>query len=114
MLSRDLKNVATKLIKKFGSIGSLITKGESNPITGEDAAPISLEEVEYFIEYYETSQLIENRIIAGDAKVIFVRVDEPHTDMIFQDVNLSKWAILSIKPIEAQDLKIVYECHIRK
>lgn len=115
MLSVDLNNVAIELIKEFGSVGSFIKNDQSiDPITQEPTGESSTLSVEYYIEYYKAKEFVENRIVAGDAKLLFTLEEEPKTDWSFKDVHLQVWNILSISPIEAQDLKIVYEAHIRK
>jgi len=116
LLSTDLNNVAIELISEFGSVGKFIKNDESiDPITQEVTGSSSEIDVEYYIEYYQAKEFIENRIIAGDAKLLFtLNNEEPKTDWSFRDVHLHTWNILSVAPIESQDLKIVYEAHVRK
>ena len=115
MLSIDLNNVAIELIKEFGSIGKFIKNDQvTDSITQEKTGASSEIDVEYFIEDYQPKEFVENRIIAGDAKLTFTLTEEPKTDWSFRDVHLQPWNILSIAPIEAQGLKVVYEAHIRK
>ena len=115
MLSTDLNSVAIELIKEFGSVGKFDKNDQTiDSITQLKTGESSKVDVEYYVEYYDAKEFIENRIIAGDAKLLFTLEEEPKTDWNFKDVHLQNWNILSISPIEAQDLKIVYEAHIRK
>lgn len=115
LLSLDLQVVATDLIKEFGAIGTfLFNDNEPDPITGVKSGSSSEIEVEYFRTFYETKDLIENRILSGDAKILFVSKSKPKTNWSFKDSNFTEWNVLSFTPIEAQGLMIVYEGHIRK
>ena len=115
MLSTDLNYVAIELIKEFGSVGKFIKNDQViDPITQEPSGESSEIEVEYYVEYYDAREFIENLITTGDAKLLFTLGEEPKTNWSFKDVHLQNWNILSVSPIEAQDLKIVYQAHIRK
>lgn len=115
MLSTDLNNVGIELIKEFGSVGKFIKNDVTiDSITQETIGTPTEISVEYYVEYYKAKEFVENRIIAGDAKLLFTLNEEPKTDWSFKDVHLHVWNILAIAPTEAQGLKIVYEAHIRK
>jgi len=113
--SSGMINVATNLIDEFGAMGTLILNdNQIDPITGEKSGTSSEIPVQYFRTYYEDNELIENRIINGDARIIFVLDKKPETNWSFIDSDGLKWAILSITPTEGQGVNIVYEAHIRK
>ena len=114
MLSNNLQLVAIELITEFGSNGLLNINGaKPNPITGEGGTTAQID-IKYYREYYESRELVEGLILNGDAKILTVLAMEPKTDYSFVDDTAVKWGIVSITPIEAQGLKIVYEIHIRK
>jgi beta-galactosidase GanA len=110
-----LKSVAIDLIKEFGSVGYFITSQTIDPISGVVSGTDTTVSVTYYREYYSTKDLIENRILAGDAKLTFVSDNTPMQDWKFVDDVGDQWTIvIPPKPTEAQGLKIVYEAQIRK
>lgn len=110
-----MKNVAAGLIEQFGGTGKLIVNDDPpDPITGIGGGNGTEIEVKYFRELYEDNELVENRIINGDARLIITMDQEPKTDWSFSDSEGILWNILAIAPIEAQEMNVVYQFHIRK
>ena len=116
LVSDDLKNVSIELLKEFGSVGKLLKNDNTtDPISGFISGVSSEIEVTYFREFFESKELVENMILSGDAKILFVLDEEPMANWSFIDSDLVVWNLVSPPvPTEAQGLKIAYEGHIRK
>jgi len=112
-----LKKMAANLTgaSGFGDKGVFIMNdAPADPITGLSSGTNTEVAIEYFREYYEDRELIENRIINGDARLMVVMDTKPKTDWRFKDSAGKVWNIISITPIESQGVDIVYQVHIRK
>lgn len=113
--STGMVKVATDLIHKFGAEGKLVHNDNNiDPISGIVTGVSTTEDIEYFRTFYEDRELIDNRIINGDGKLLVVLDHNIKDNWTFEDHSGEKWDIISTTPIEAQDLNIVYELHIRK
>ncbi len=113
-------SVADELITEFGSrdkgsgIGKIQLMLPPDPITGTGGGIDREIEIRYSIRYFETRELIDDRIIAGDAYIAFVLAESITKDSKFVSDQGVVWNIQNITEPETQGLKIVNKVHIRK
>ena len=110
-----MKVSAAKIIKNFSAKGFLLKNDDvTDPVTGIESGTKTEITVDYFREYYENYQLIDDRIIGGDAYLLISTDVIPLMDWQFRDADGVKWNIMAITPTEANGVKIIYSVHIRK
>ena len=110
-----MKVSAASIINNFSATGYLIHNDiTTDPISGIKSGTATETEVDYFREYFEDYQLIDDRILGGDATLLLVTDVKPEVTWGFRDASNDVWGIVSVTPIEANDVKIVYQIHVRK
>ena len=110
----DMHKVAIDLINSdFGATGKLLQKSAEvlNLDTFEMESTEKEKTIEYYLQAFESRELIENKIKEGDAK-LFTFV-EPDDKDIFIDEYAEKWEIVNnqITPIYK---KTAFITHVRK
>jgi hypothetical protein len=104
LLKDDLAEVAKDLIDTFGGKGFFLAKGDTayDPFMGTQTGDRELIPVKYVIKHYTAKELVEGKILSGDA-VIKVYI-EPKEDWLFRDAYDDEWTIVNggIVPNELQ------------
>jgi hypothetical protein len=117
LLKDDLAEVATDLIREFGSDGTLVKNDHTiDPISGIETGTPTTVSVKYFIEPFGAKDLIEGRIIAGDSKLYLDSSVKPESNWHFVDDVGIKWNIVNdeIEVPWVQGGDIAYFLHIRR
>lgn len=109
-LQKTLKNVATKLIAKFGKDVThvAVTEGKYNPDTGTSASRVE-STIKVFISKYSNFDYNAN-IILGDAPMITT------TEVRISDEIISNGKTYRVTQSEALPLEngiVMYECNLR-
>lgn len=109
-LQKTLKNVATKLIAKFGQDVThvAVTEGKYNPDTGTSASRVE-STIKVFISNY-TDRDYYYKVKVGDAPMITT------TEVKMNDEIISKGKTYRVTQSDATSLEngiVMYECNLR-
>ncbi len=110
----EIFDVVVDVIGDFASTGKIVEAPATDPITGEISTPGVEHNVNYVIEQYPASSLINDKILNGDAKLTLTGQLDIKESYNFIDYENNIWNIITVVKTGVVNLEVMYELQIRK